>query len=138
MTKKSEVQAKAYELRSLTADDMFPMFQIISKIGVKEFKNCFETPEVMQMMKDMTSGGKTKDDVAASVGVAVAIDIAGIIMSNLSACKKDIYMLLSQLSGMDTKEIASLPMATFMEMIIDVIKKDEFKDFFQAVSKLFK
>lgn len=28
---------KAFELRDLTADDIFPMCQIISKIGVKEF-----------------------------------------------------------------------------------------------------
>ena len=35
---------KVYTLRTLTADDMFPMFQIISKIGIKEFKNCFDNP----------------------------------------------------------------------------------------------
>lgn len=138
MAKKSEEQAKAYELRGLTADDMFPMFQIISKIGVKEFKKCFESPEVMQIVKDAASSDKSKDDAIASVGLTVVLDIAGIVMSNLSNCKNDIYLLLSQLSGMDAKEIAKLPMSTFMEMVIDVIKKDEFKDFFQAVSKLFK
>lgn len=37
---------KNYELRSLTSDDIFPMFQIISKIGIREFKYCFESPDV--------------------------------------------------------------------------------------------
>ena len=128
--------AKAYELRRLTADDVFPMFQIISKIGIKEFKACFESPEVMQMVKGAASGNQA--EVTDAVGMKVAFDLAGIIVSNLASCKDDIYLLLSQLSGQTTKEIASLPMVTFMEMIIAVIKKDEFKDFFQAASKLFK
>ena len=41
----SENNAKAYELRNLTADDVFPMFKIVSKIGIKEFKACFESDE---------------------------------------------------------------------------------------------
>lgn len=129
----NEDKAKVYELRHLTADDMFPMFQIISKIGIKEFKHCFESADVMKAVEN-------KDGQAdlTAVGMTVAFDLAGVIMSNLAKCKDDIYLLLSQLSGMTTKDIASLPMVTFVEMIIAVIKKDEFKDFFQAVSKLFK
>ncbi len=134
----NETVAKAYELRRLTAEDVFPMFQIISKIGIKEFKGCFESPEVMRIIKAAASDGKDKDEVQASVGVAVAFDLAGIIVSNLASCKNDIYQFLAQLSGMTTKEIAGLPMMTFFEMIIDVIKKEEFKDFFQVVAKLFK
>lgn len=134
----NETNAKAYELRRLTADDVFPMFQIISKIGIKEFKKCFESPEVMEIVKNAAKGGKSKDDVQTSAGVAIALDIAGIIVSNLANCKNDIYQFLAQLSGMSTKDIAALPMATFFEMIIDVIKKEEFKDFFQVVAKLFK
>ena len=132
----NEEKTKAYELRNLTADDMFPMFQIISKIGVKEFKTCFESPDVKKAMEGVASG---KDQEALNaVGMTIAFDLASVIVSNLASCKNDIYALLSQLSGKPTKEIASLPMVTFMEMIIDVIKKEEFKDFFQAVSKLFR
>lgn len=134
----NETVAKAYELRRLTADDVFPMFQIISKIGIKEFKKCFESPEIMQMMKGAASGNEGQDDVVKSVGMTVAFDLAGIIVSNLASCKNDIYQFLAQLSGMTTKEIAGLPMMTFFEMIIDVFKKDEFKDFFQVVAKLLK
>ena len=135
MTDNNE-KAKAFELRNLTADDMFPMFQIISKIGVKEFKKCFESADVKKAVKGMAS----KDDQVdmTAVGMAVAFDLAGLIVSNLPNCKDDIYLLLSQLSGKKVKEIASLPMVTFVEMVIAVIKKEEFSDFFQAVSKLFK
>ncbi len=128
---------KAFELRQLTADDIFPMFQIISKIGVREFKSCFESEEVRNAIMDMASGAKDQGKVNA-IGLTVAVDIAGVIISNLYKCKDDIYQLLSQLSGMKTKEIAALPAATFMEMVVSVIKKEEFKDFFQGVTKLLK
>lgn len=128
---------KAFELRQMTADDIFPMFQIISKIGVREFKSCFESEEVRKAIMDMASGAKDQANVSA-VGLTVAVDIAGVIISNLYKCKDDIYQLLSQLSGMKTKEIASLPMPTFLEMIVAVVKKEEFKDFFQGVTKLLK
>ena len=132
-----EEKTKAYELRNLTADDMFPMFQIISKIGVKEFKSCFESPEVRKAIEGVASGKQDQDGLTA-LGMTIAFDLAGVIISNLASCKNDIYGLLSQLSGMAAKEIANLPMVTFVEMIVDVIKKEEFKDFFQGVSKLFR
>ena len=130
-------QAKAYELRKLTAEDVFPMFQIISKIGLKEFKHCFDSPDVKAAVANVASGADGQADLTA-VGVSVAIDMASVVISRLGSCKNDIYLLLSQLSGMTTKDIAELPMVTFFEMIIDVIKKEEFKDFFQVVTKLFK
>ena len=135
---KNEENAKAYELRDLTADDMFPMIQIISKIGIREFKSCFESDNVKKLAAEMTSGKASKDELRATVGVTVAFDLASVILSNLPNCRDDIYLLLSQLSGMTTKEIANLPMVTFVEMVIDVIKKKEFADFFQAAFKLFK
>ena len=122
-----------YELRNLSADDIFPMFQILSKVGIKEFKNCFNNPEI----RALAEGDKGNIDLN-SVGLMVALDAAGILMANLPKAKDDIYQLLSGLSGMKVKEIAALPMATFAQLIIDVIQKEEFKDFFQVVSKLFK
>lgn len=128
-------QAKAYKLRNLTADDVFPMFQIVSKIGIKEFKNCFDTPEIKEVMAKMAAGEEADLN---TVGMFVALDIASLVIGNLPKCKDDIYLLLSQLSGMDKKKIAALPLATFVQMVADVVRKDEFKDFFQVVAKLFK
>lgn len=122
--------ANKYELRKLEAGDIFPMFNIISKIGVKELKGCFESEDV----KTMVAG---KSDVNA-IGAKVLLDVAGIIICNISSAEQDIYSFLSGLSGMSKEEIKKLDMATFAEMIITVFKKEEFKDFFQVVSELFK
>lgn len=127
---------KAYTLRALTADDMFPMFGIISKIGIKEFKDCFSSDEAKAAIKKAMKDGGEVD--ATTVGISVAFDVAQIIFANIGKCKDDIYLLLSGLSGMSKKEIAALPMNTFVSMIFDVVKKEEFKDFFQAAVKSFK
>lgn len=133
----NENNEKSFKLRDLTADDIFPMCQIISKIGVKEFKHCFESPDLKNVIANAVSGEDKAVDVTA-VGMSVGFDIVGIILSNIASCKKDIYVLLSGLSGMTVKEISELPMLTFIEMVTAVVKKDEFKDFFQGAAKLFK
>lgn len=135
MTENKDV--KAFELRDLTAEDIFPMFQIISKIGVREFKSCFESETVRKAIEEMGSSAEDQKNLNA-VGLSVAVDMAGVILSNVHKCKDDIYQLLAQLSGMQKKDIAALPMQVFIEMIIAVVRKDEFKDFFKGVTKLFK
>lgn len=133
---------KSYELRNLEADDLFIMASIISKIGIKEFKACFESDEVKAAIMSMAKQKKDADDATedadagaddgvASVGISVALDIVAILLTNIGKCKNDIYALLGTLSGMKEREIAKLPIKTFTGMIFDLVKKEEFADFFQ-------
>ena len=132
------MMAKAYTLRTLTADDMFPMFNIVSKIGIREIKNCFSPATTRAMLDSLKGDDGDREEKINAVGVMIGMDVLSVIMERLPACRDDLYQLLSQISGMDKKEIGALPMPTFAEMIIDVIRKEEFKDFFEAVSKLLK
>ena len=132
------MMAKAYTLRTLTADDMFPMFNIVSKIGIKDIKNCFSPATTRAMLDSLNGDDGDRDEKINAVGVMIGMDVLSVIMERLPACRDDLYQLLSQLSGMSKKEIGALPPATFAEMIIDVVRKEEFKDFFGAVSKLIK
>lgn len=125
---------KAYTLRELRASDVFFMSKIISTIGINEFKDVVQSDAI----KSAISVKTVNDDVVASVGMTVMLDFANVILGNLPKCEKDIYAFLSGLSGIDKKQIESMPMNTFMGMVIDVIQKDEFKDFIGVVSKLFK
>lgn len=123
-----------YELKALQSKDVFPMFRIISKIGIKEFKECFGSADVKAVIAQQAEGA----DVTNEVGIAIMLDIAGVIIAHIADAEQEIYAFLSGLSGMSKKEIESLDMVTFFEMIVDVFKKDEFKDFIGVVSKLFK
>lgn len=133
----SENEVKVYELRDLCSKDIFPMFKIISKVGVSEFKTCFESDDVRKAITGLSGDAKTEDENVAAVGVMVAFEIADVVITHIPDCEKDIYKFLAGLSGIPEKQIAELPMNTFLEMIIDVIKKDEFKGFIKVVSKLF-
>lgn len=124
-----------YELKPLCADDMFPMFSVLAKIGIKEIKQCFQSDAVREAVANRAAGENID---AETVGVDVAFDVLGVLLQNLPNCKNEIYAFLAQISGMTTKQIAALPMVEFTQMIMDVIQKDEFADFFQAVARLLK
>ena len=132
---------KNYELRALKASDFFLVTRILSKIGVKECKQCFESVEIKNAVRDMMAkqdGANGADADVASIGMTVVFDIAGVILEHMENCEKDIYKLLSNLSGLKVTEIADLPMAEFGEMVIEVIKHEGFRDFFTAVIKQFR
>ena len=131
-----------FELRTLKSDDLFPMFGILSKIGFKDLKEII-TPDKIKDMKSMISQKDDEDedentDSTTMLGVSVLMEVVSIIMKNLPSCKNEIYTFLSGLSGMTVKEIGNLDMVTFTEMIVAVVQKQEFKDFFKVFSKLFK
>ncbi|MBQ3566380.1 MAG: hypothetical protein IJA12_04295 [Oscillospiraceae bacterium] len=110
-----------FSIRNLSADDIFPMCDIMAKCGVSELKNCFNN---------------TYND-AGKMGAAIAFEITGIVCRNISSCKNEIFAFLSALSGLTAKEIAMLSPADFIRLLKAVFEKKEMKDFFSAVSGLF-
>lgn len=134
-----EVAVKPYTFRLLGAPDIFLMAKIINQIGIKEFKTCFESDGINNLIQQMmTKEEKGDDSNIVSVGVGVAMEIASVILGNLPKCENDIYQMLSQTSNLTIEEIKAPGNAVmFLEMVIDFIKKDEFRDFIKVVSKLF-
>ena len=129
-----------YELRALKASDFFLVTRILSKIGVKECKGIFEdesTRAAINEMMEKNNGELSVSDIA-SIGIGASIDVVAIVLAHMEDCEKDVYNLLSRLSGLKEAEIADLPMADFGEMIMSVIKHEGFRDFFTAVIKQFK
>lgn len=122
-----------YELRTLSAKDIFPLSKIISCIGVKEFRACFENDAIKNAAQK-----KGDNPDYTSVGIGVFLDLAGIILGNLPKCEKDIFDFLASISSLSRKEIEEMDMGSFAQMVMDVIQKPEFKDFIQVVLKSFK
>jgi hypothetical protein len=132
---------KPYTFRTLSSPDVFPMFKIISKIGLNEFTTCFEKDGIKNFISNIMGKTEDNEDVETNVemlGISVALEVANVIFGNLPKCESDIYQLLSQTSNLSIDEIKGLDFATFTGMVIDFIKKEEFKDFIGVVSKLFK
>ena len=135
------MEGTTFELRPLKSSDVFLMFKILGKIGFKDFKdkmNPETTKKIMGTFNQEKEGEATKDDMIAFVGVNLVTDILEIVLENVPKIEQDLYSFLGGLAGKKPKEIADLPMLTFTEMIIATIQKEEFKDFYKVVSKLFK
>ena len=136
---KSEMTTeKAYTFRELKSKDVFLMSKIIGKIGMNEFTACFEKDGIKNMIASFTGENKETADFASVVGISVILEIANVILGNLPKCETEIFQMLSNVSGMSIKEIEDLDMVTFADMVIEFVKKEEFKDFIKVVSKLFK
>ena len=129
---------KKFELRELKSADLFPMFGILSKIGFKDLKDSLSVDTIKTMIDSVNGKAEDSDTQTTILGFGIIMEVVEVIMKNLSKCEKEIYSFLAGVSGMTAKEIADLDMVTFTEMIIAVIQKDEFKDFFRVVSGLFK
>lgn len=123
-----------YELKELNSKHLFSMFRLISKFGIENFKGIFN-----DVQGTVNSNGEVdKDKLAEKVGMEIIFSAVGLIISNLGNCEQEVYNFLSDVSNLTVEEVSGLKIDTLASMIIDVIKKDEFKGFFSAVSKLFK
>lgn len=118
-----EVSTKTYTLRKLCARDVFPFAKILSKVGIKQFAECFELDE--------------NDNLSLSMsGLSVALNVIDILLSNLDKCENEIYNFLANVAGMTSEDVKNLDMDVFAEMVIEIFQKKEFSDFFKAVSRL--
>lgn len=116
---------KMYTFRKLNSTDTFLMFKIIGKIGIRDLVKSFD--------EDTLKGAN-----AEMLGISVILEMADAIISNLPECENEVYQLLSNTSNLSVNQVKELDFATFAEMVIDFIKKEEFKDFIKVVSKSFK
>lgn len=126
----------AYTFRKLAAEDMFLMFSIIKKIGLKEFKQCFEGDTLNTLVNQFKAEGGD-DKALTAVGMSLGIDLIDLVLGNLPKCEREIYQLLAQTSDLTEDEIKS-DMILFTEMVVDFVKKEEFPAFIKVVSRLFK
>ncbi len=129
-----------YTLRKVNATDIFTVTTIISKIGIREFKSCLKGEDTINLISNLFNSEENKDkqnnDAALSaVGISVVFDIVGVVFGNMEKCKDDIFNLLSSLSNIPKKEIATLDGEIFMNMLFDAIS-DNSKVFIGVASKL--
>ena len=128
---------KPYTFRKLAAEDIFPMFTILNKIGMNEFKEFFEAGNLGRLVA-ASKGEAGSANMLESIGISVFFELASVVMNNMPKCEKEIFKMLDSVSDLSEAEIRKLDLATFTEMIIDFVKKEEFADFIKVVSKLFK
>lgn len=125
---------KNYIFRTLNATDIAPMCKIISKIGIDEFTKVFESESVLKIIRN-TKDKKAVTDVA---GLQAFLEVANIILSHIPDCENEVFTLLASVSNLTVDDIKGFDLASITRMVIDFVKKEEFKDFIGVVSELFR
>ena len=137
-TKKNEEimeEVKPYTFRKLETADIFPMFKLLNKIGFKELKDNEGLKKTLFLFMGGAPSGKV--DVNA-LGMDIFFEAAAVISEAIPKAEQEIYGLLASVANMKVEDIKKQSPAVTFEMIVDFCKKEEFKDFFLVVSKLFK
>ena len=124
------------ELRKLQASDIFSMVKIINGIGFKTIKDSINVDEINEIRKGMTD--ENSDVIASKVGTNVVMSILGTLIENLPKVENDVYEFAGSVAGMKAKDVAKMDAGDFIELLISIFTKDEFKDFFSRASKLIK
>ena len=125
-----------YEMRNLQATDIFSVVKILNGIGLNNVKEAIDFEEINKIRKGMTEDNA--DAVTSQVGVNVVMSIATVILENLPNIENDLYTFVGSVIGVKTKDVAKMDMGEFMDVLISIIQKEEFKDFFKRASKLIK
>lgn len=119
-----------FTLRNLCADDIFPVCQMLSDIGLGEIKHYVSVDDLKAVMEN---NGKD----AMAVGVALLLPFAGMFLKNIGKCRNNMFMFLGSVAGLELDEVAALPPAQFVKLVQAVFQKEDFKDFFTAVLNVF-
>ena len=112
------------------------MVMIINGIGFKTIKDSINVDEINEIRKGMTD--ENSDVIASKVGTNVVMSILGTLIENLPKVENDVYEFAGSVAGMKAKDVAKMDAGDFIELLISIFTKDEFKDFFSRASKLIK
>lgn len=125
-----------YEMRNLQATDIFSVVKILNGIGLNNVKEAIDFEEINNIRKGMTEGNA--DVITSQVGLKVVMSIATVILENLPKVENDLYTFVGSVIGVKAKDVAKMDMGEFMDVLITIIQKEEFKDFFKRASQLIK
>ena len=134
--KEGEQQPKKWEFRELKGKDIFLMLPVLKKIGINNIKKCFNGDIVKGIVANNKGKDYEKQIEAATFGAM--LEFGQVLIEGLDNCENEIFNLLEKTSNLSRGEIENLSMVELPTMIIDFVKKDEFKDFLKVAQSYIK
>lgn len=140
-----EVVERPYTLRKLIDADLFPLLQLLRKLGFKEIKESAQTSleEARANNRFDSSMYETEEEKKEayekfqdSVGIDVVLGMADFLISKLATNSNDIYEFFSNLAGVPAEEIKQMEFGTLPLMIYDAFSEVKNTAFFKVLIKL--
>ena len=125
-----------FELRKLQATDLFSMVKIINKVGIENIKNAINVDEINKVKGQLN--GENSDKLMGELGVNVVMSVVTVLFERLPLIESELYHFIGSVTNMKDKEVAKLEINDFMALVIAILKKEEFKDFFKQALQLIK
>ena len=77
-------------------------------------------------------------EITTQVGTEVILSVIEVIIENLPEVETEIYKFVGGVANMKPADVAKLDASDFVDLLLDIFKKEEFTDFFKRASKLIK
>ena len=137
-----------FVIRELKSTDVWNFTRVISKIGIREFvksldpqllkASSFKPPETINKKGERVPLPRSKwneAQIQAELNAEIANDqllwnILGLIIDNIGHCEREVNQLLADGIGEDIAYIADMNAADYMDLLVQYISREEFKDFF--------
>ena len=125
-----------FELRRLQASDLFAMVRLLNVIGFKELKTVINLEAIKEARKNITD--ENKETLYVEMGTKIITSLVPFIFEKLSVAENEIYTFVGGIANMKVKDVAKMDAIDFIDLLTEIFKKEEFKDFFKRASKLIK
>lgn len=117
------VEVRPYTLRKFKDGDLFPLLNILKKIGIKDCKEAFI---------QVATGEKT----LKQIGMLAAFDLSDILIGNLTKVEAEVYSLYADMAGITVEQIKEMEFGTLPLMIYDSFHGVKNTSFFKVLSRL--
>jgi len=138
-----EVVERPYTLRKFKDADLFPLLQLLRKLGIKDCKEAIMAsvarsrttfdPNIYESEDAKKSALK---ELEKSVSIDVVVDLADFMISKIDTNKDDIYAFYSGIAGVSAEEIMEMEFGTLPLMIYDSFSEVKNTAFFKVLTKL--
>ena len=122
------------KLRNLQASDLFGMVRILKGIGLSKIKSAIDIDKI----KEANMTEENSAEITTQVGTEVILSVIEVIIENLLEVETEIYKFVGGVANMKPADVAKLDASDFVDLLLDIFKKEEFTDFFKRASKLIK
>lgn len=136
-TPEVEDEAPRFVLRRLQATDIKPLSAIISKIGVNQFAGALNSPEVMGAFQSLAEKENPDQAEVTYAGVTAALEVVSIIIDNYAKCERDLFAFMGSVAGLKVEDVETLGLDEFTELLVAIVKMEDFERFFKVARRLF-
>lgn len=133
--KETETPRK-WQFRKLKSTDIFLMLPVLKKIGINNLRKMVSGDIIKGIVADKKEEGYDSQVEAATFGAM--LEFAQILIEGLDGCEEQLFRLLANTSNLTVEEIGELDLVELPLMIVDFVKKEEFKDFLKVAQSYIK